>query len=77
MLDRGTAWLDTGTIDALMASHQFIQVIEQRQGLKIGCPEEISWRNGWIDDAQLQALATPLKKSGYGVYLENVLKWGR
>ena len=77
VLDRGTAWLDTGTIDALMASHQFIQVIEQRQGLKIGCPEEISWRNGWIDDAQLQALATPLKKSGYGVYLENVLKWGR
>ena len=77
VLDRGTAWLDTGTIEAMMASHQFVQVIEQRQSLKIGCPEEVSRRHGWIDDAQLAALATPLKKSGYGVYLEQLLEWGK
>lgn len=74
VLDRGTAWLDTGTIDALMASHQFVQVIEQRQWLKIGCPEEISWRNGWISDQQLSDLAKPLEKSGYGLYLLHILQ---
>jgi len=74
VLDRGTAWLDTGTIDAMMASHQFVQVIEERQSLKIGCPEEISWRQWWISDQQLLDLAQPLKKSGYGVYLEKVVQ---
>ena len=76
VLDRGTAWLDTGTIEAMMASHQFVQVIEQRQSLKIGCPEEISWRQWWIDDNELLALAEPLKKSWYGVYLEQLVsRW--
>lgn len=75
VLDRGTAWLDTWTIDALMASHQFIQVIEQRQWLKIWCPEEICWRQWWIDDKQLEALAAPLRKSWYGKYLDQLLVW--
>lgn len=74
VLDRGTAWLDTGTIDALMASHQFIQVIEQRQGLKIWCPEEIAWRQWWIDDEALLTLAKPLAKSWYWIYLELLVK---
>ena len=77
VLDRGTARLDTGTIDSLMASHQFIQVIEQRQSLKIGCPEEISRRQWRIDDAQLEVLAAPLRKSGYGLYLDQLLKRGK
>lgn len=75
VLDRGTAWLDTGTIDAMMASHQFVQVIEQRQSLKIWCPEEIAWRHGWISDKQLSELAQPLVKSWYGKYLEQLLQW--
>ena len=73
VLDRGTAWLDTGTVDSLMAAGEFVQVVEQRQGLKIGCIEEVAWRQGFIGDAELQALAEPLRKSGYGVYLLGLL----
>jgi glucose-1-phosphate thymidylyltransferase len=76
LLRRGHAWLDTGTIDSLLLASQFIQVIEERQGLKIGCPEEIAWRMGWIDDAQLEKLALPLAKSGYGDYLSGLLGQG-
>jgi glucose-1-phosphate thymidylyltransferase len=68
-MGRGDAWLDTGTHDSLLEAGQFIQSLEKRQGLKICCPEEIAWRNGWIDDAQLERLAAPLAKSGYGRYL--------
>ncbi len=71
---RGMAWLDTGTIDSLMQASTFIQVIEQRQGLKVGCIEEIAYREGFIDDEQLLKLADPLKKSGYGQYLIKLLK---
>lgn len=74
VLNRGTAWLDTGTFDSLMQAGQFVQVIEERQGLKIGCIEEIAWRNGFISDQQLQDIANPLVKSGYGAYLLNLLK---
>ena len=69
VLDRGTAWLDTGTFESMMQASEYVRVIEDRQGHKIGCIEEIAWRNGWIDDAQLGELAAPLAKSGYGVYL--------
>lgn len=69
LLGRGDAWLDTGTHDSLLEASQFIQTIEKRQGFKICCPEEICWRNGWVDNAQLEALAKPLAKSGYGQYL--------
>ena len=68
-MGRGDAWLDTGTHDSLLEAGQFIQSLEKRQGLKICCPEEIAWRNGWIDDESLRALARPLVKSGYGEYL--------
>ena len=74
VLDRGTAWLDTGTVDSLMAAGEFVQVVEQRQGLKIGCIEEIAWRMGFIDSAQLRVLADPLVKSGYGDYLFGLLE---
>ncbi len=72
-LSRGTAWLDTGTVDALMQAAQFVQAIENRQGLKIGCPEEIAYRMGYIDEAEMLDLAKPLEKSGYGKYLVSVL----
>jgi len=74
VLDRGTAWLDTGTFESMMQASEYVRVIEDRQGHKIGCIEEIAWRAGWIDDAQLGRLAAPLAKSGYGVYLNGLLK---
>ncbi|PZF12253.1 glucose-1-phosphate thymidylyltransferase RfbA [Curtobacterium sp. MCLR17_034] len=73
VLDRGTAWLDTGTFESMMQASEYVKVIEDRQGFKIGCIEEIAWRNGWIDDAQLAELAAPLVKGGYGVYLQRLL----
>ncbi|UQD56138.1 glucose-1-phosphate thymidylyltransferase RfbA [Flavobacterium sp. K5-23] len=74
ILSRGTAWLDTGTFNSLMQAGQFVQVIEERQGLKVGCIEEIAWRQGFISDENLKDLAEPLKKSGYGEYLLGLLK---
>jgi glucose-1-phosphate thymidylyltransferase len=75
-MGRGFAWLDTGTHESLLEASQFIHTLEQRQGLKVACPEEIAWRNRWIDDAQLEALACSLGKSGYGQYLSGLLKSG-
>ncbi|HEY0679170.1 MAG TPA: sugar phosphate nucleotidyltransferase, partial [Chitinophagaceae bacterium] len=74
VLDRGTAWLDTGTFDSLMQASQFVQVIEQRQGIKIACIEEIAYKKGFIGKEQLAKLAQPLLKSGYGQYLMNQIK---
>ncbi|WDF59103.1 glucose-1-phosphate thymidylyltransferase RfbA [Flavobacterium sp. KACC 22758] len=74
ILSRGTAWLDTGTFNSLMQAGQFVQVLEERQGLKVGCIEEIAWRQGFINDEQLESLALPLVKSGYGTYLIDFLK---
>ena len=82
IMGRGYAWLDTGTHDSLLEASQFIATLEKRQGLKVACPEEIAWRNGWIDAAQLEKLAQPLAKNGYGQYLcacsvkEDALKQG-
>jgi glucose-1-phosphate thymidylyltransferase len=73
LLDRGTAWLDTGTFDSLMQAAQFVRVIEERQGWKIGCVEEVAWREGFISDKELVALAKPLESSGYGQYLLGLL----
>ena len=75
IMSRGTAWLDTGTFDSLMQASNFVQVIEQRQGLKVGCIEEVAYRMGFIDKEQLFELAGPLEKSGYGVYLKNLPKY--
>ena len=72
VLERGTAWLDTGTFRSLQDAGEFVRVIEDRQGTKIGCIEEVAWRNGWIDSDQLAALAEPLVKSGYGEYLKRL-----
>jgi glucose-1-phosphate thymidylyltransferase len=74
ILNRGTAWLDTGTFNSLMQAGQFVQVLEERQGLKVGCIEEIAWRQGFISSEQLQSIAEPLVKSGYGTYLLQLLK---
>ena len=73
-LGRGHAWFDTGTPDSLLEAAQYVQTLEKRQGFRIACPEEIAWRNGWIDDAQLVALAAPLEKSGYGSYLLGLIE---
>ena len=74
IMGRGIAWLDTGTFDSLHQASTYIRVLERRQGLKVGCPEEISWRNGWITDNQLEDLANSMIKSGYGKYLLEILK---
>ena len=73
VLDRGTAWLDTGTFESMMQASEYVRVIEDRQGFKIGCIEEIAWRAGWIDDENLRNLAAPLTKSGYGTYLARIV----
>ncbi|GAB4250016.1 MAG: glucose-1-phosphate thymidylyltransferase RfbA [Ekhidna sp.] len=74
VFDRGTAWLDTGTFPSLMQAGNFVQVIEERQGLKVGCIEEVAYKMGFIDKTQLENLARPLEKSGYGLYLKNLIK---
>jgi glucose-1-phosphate thymidylyltransferase len=74
VMGRGTAWLDTGTHESLLEASQFIETIERRQGLKVACPEEIAWRQGWIDGAQLERLAEPMRKNAYGQYLLEVLR---
>ena len=74
LMGRGMAWLDTGTFDSLHEAGSYIRTLEQRQGLKVGCPEEVAWRQGWIDDHQLEALAQPLMKSGYGAFLLQLLQ---
>jgi glucose-1-phosphate thymidylyltransferase len=74
VLERGTAWLDTGTFESMMAASEYVQVVEARQGFKIGCIEEIAWREGWIDDERLLALAESLSKSGYGRYLARLVE---
>jgi glucose-1-phosphate thymidylyltransferase len=76
LLGRGMAWLDTGTCDSLHEAGSFIRTLEKRQGLKIGCPEEVAWRQGWIGSDQLERLAAPLAKSGYGAYLRSLLQEG-
>ncbi len=74
IMGRGYAWLDTGTHESMLEASQFIATLEKRQGLKVACPEEISWRQGWIDARQLESLAAPLVKNGYGQYLQRLLK---
>jgi glucose-1-phosphate thymidylyltransferase len=76
LLGRGMAWLDTGTCDSLHEAGSYIRTLEHRQGLKVGCPEEVAWRLGWISDSDLQVLAAPLRKSGYGDYLLQLLELG-
>jgi len=77
ILGRGYAWLDTGTHESLLDASQFIATLERRQGLKIACPEEIAWRQGWIDSSRLESLAAPLAKNSYGQYLQRLLKEGK
>ena len=77
LLPRGTAWLDTGTFDSLLDASDFVRTIEHRQGMKIGCPEEVAWRNGWLTDDELTAIATPLTTSGYGDYLLQLIARGK
>ena len=74
LMGRGTAWLDTGTHDSMLQASNFVQTVEQRQGLKIASPEEVAWRMNYIDKEELRALADPLVKSGYGEYLFNLIK---
>ena len=74
IMGRGYVWLDTGTHDSLLEASQFIATLENRQGLKVSCPEEIAYRKGWINATQLEKLAAPLSKNGYGQYLQRVLK---
>ena len=74
MMGRGYAWLDTGTHDSLLEAASFIATLQKRQGLQVACPEEIAFNQGWVDAAQIQKLATPLAKNGYGQYLLNLLK---
>jgi glucose-1-phosphate thymidylyltransferase len=74
LMGRGIAWLDTGTHESLLQAAMFIEAIETRQGLKVACPEEIAWRSGFIDDAELEALAVPLAKTEYGAYLSRLLQ---
>ena len=75
-MGRGMAWLDTGTHDSLLEASQFVQTIEDRQGLKIACPEEIAWRQGWVDDAALQTLGESMRMNSYGQYLLELLANG-
>ena len=77
MMGRGFAWLDTGTHASLLDAATYVRIVEERQGLKIACPEEIAWRQGYIDDAQLERIAAPLRKSGYGDYLMRIIAQGR
>jgi glucose-1-phosphate thymidylyltransferase len=74
VLERGTAWLDTGTIESMMQASEYVKVIEGRQGYKVGCIEEVAWRNGWISNDELLQIAAPLDKSGYGSYLRSLLQ---
>jgi glucose-1-phosphate thymidylyltransferase len=77
VLPRGTAWLDTGTFDDMLDAGEFVRTVERRQGLKVGCPEEVAWRNGWLDDDALRERAEPLVRSGYGRYLLQLLERGK
>ena len=74
VLPRGTAWLDTGTFDSLADATSFVRTVESRQGLKVGCPEEVAWRMGFLSDAELAERAEPLRKSGYGEYLLEIIE---